>query len=61
MLSKTKVVKNLRLFGNVQNPKTFKWNSGYTAEFGGGALSFGVDNAGGALPVVATFGLNVTF
>ena len=61
ILSKTRVVKNLRLFGNVQNPKTFKWNSGYTAEFGGGALSFGVDNAGGAIPVVASFGLNLTF
>jgi TonB-linked SusC/RagA family outer membrane protein len=61
LLSKARVIKNLRLFGNVQNPKTFKRNSGYTAEFGGSARSFGVDNAGGAIPVVATFGINVTF
>ncbi len=60
MLAKVKM-KNLRAFVNVQNPKTWKWNSGYTSEFGGDAISFGVDNAGGAIPVVTTFGLNVTF
>jgi TonB-linked SusC/RagA family outer membrane protein len=53
--------KNIRLFANVQNLKTFKNNSGYTPEFGGSATSFGVDNAGGAIPVVTTFGINVTF
>ncbi len=53
--------RNLRLFVNVQNLKTWKNNSGYTPEFGGGALSFGIDNAGGAIPMVTTFGLNVTF
>lgn len=53
--------KSIRLFGNIQNLKTFKNNSGYTPEFGGSATSFGVDNAGGAIPVVTTFGLNVTF
>lgn len=60
-LSKAKVIKNLRIFGNVQNLKTFKNNLGYTPEFGGDALSFSVDNAGGAIPMVATFGINVTF
>jgi TonB-linked SusC/RagA family outer membrane protein len=54
-------VKNLRLFANVQNLKTWKNNSGYTPEFGGSAISFGVDNAGGALPMVTTFGINVSF
>jgi len=53
--------KNFRLFANIQNLKTFKNNLGYTPEFGGSAISFGVDNAGGAIPVVSTFGLNVTF
>ncbi len=52
---------NLRVFANVQNLKTFKNNSGYTPEFGGGATQFGVDYAGGAIPVVTTFGINVTF
>jgi TonB-linked SusC/RagA family outer membrane protein len=61
LLTKTKVIKNLRLFGNVQNLKTFKHNLGYTPEFGGSALSFSVDNAGGAIPLVATVGLNITF
>lgn len=54
-------IKNLRAFLNVQNSKTWKNNSGYTSEFGGSAISFGVDNAGGAIPVVSTIGLNVTF
>jgi len=53
--------KNLRVFANVQNLKTFKNNLGYTPEFGGSATQFGVDYAGGAIPVVTTFGLNVTF
>jgi TonB-linked SusC/RagA family outer membrane protein len=53
--------KSFRLFANIQNMKTFKNNLGYTPEFGGSAISFGVDNAGGAIPVVSTFGINVTF
>jgi TonB-linked SusC/RagA family outer membrane protein len=54
-------IKNLRAFVNIQNPKTWKNNSGYTSEFGGSAISFGMDNAGGAIPVVTTAGLNITF
>jgi len=53
--------RNIRLFANIQNLKTFKHNEGYTPEFGGSATSFGVDNAGGAIPRVTTFGVNVTF
>jgi TonB-linked SusC/RagA family outer membrane protein len=60
MLSKVKI-KNLRLYVNVQNVKTWKNNLGYTAEYGGDATSFGYDNAGGAIPSVATGGLNITF
>ena len=60
LISKAKM-KNLRVYVNIQNPKTWKNNLGYTAEFGGGATAFGYDNAGGAIPVVTTFGLNVTF
>jgi hypothetical protein len=52
---------NLRLYVNVQNLKTWKNNQGYTPEFGGGATAFGFDDAGGAIPRVTTFGLNVTF
>ena len=54
-------INGLRLFANVQNLKTWKHNYGYTAEFGGDATAFGYDNAGGAIPVVGTLGLNVTF
>lgn len=60
MLSKAKI-KDLRIFVNVQNMKTFKNNLGYTTEYGGDATSFGYDNGGGAIPVVMTGGLNITF
>jgi hypothetical protein len=60
ILSKIKS-QSLRLFANVQNLKTWKKNLGYTPEFGGSATSFGVDYAGGAIPVVTTFGINITF
>ena len=60
MLSRAHI-QNLHLFANVQNLKTWKHNYGYTAEFGGSATAFGFDEAGGAIPRVLTFGLNVTF
>jgi TonB-linked SusC/RagA family outer membrane protein len=60
LLSKVRI-KNLRAYINIQNAKTWKNNFGYTAEYGGDATAFGYDNAGGAIPVVTTFGLNVTF
>lgn len=60
VINKAKI-KSLRVFANFQNLKTWKNNSGYTAEFGGSATSFGVDNAGGAIPMVSSVGLNVTF
>ena len=60
LISRLKI-KDLRVFANVQNLKTWKNNSGYTVEYGGEATAFGYDNAGGAIPVVTTFGLNVTF
>ncbi|MDB5200112.1 MAG: TonB-dependent receptor [Chitinophagaceae bacterium] len=53
--------REFRLFVNVQNLKTWKNNLGYTSEFGGDATAFGYDNAGGAIPVVSTIGLNITF
>jgi hypothetical protein len=60
LVSKFKI-SNLRIYANVQNLKTWKNNLGYAPEFGGDATAFGFDNAGGALPRVTTFGLNVTF
>jgi hypothetical protein len=60
MISRLKV-RSLKIYANAQNLKTWKRNSGYSPEFGGSATSFGIDYAGGAIPVVATFGLNVTF
>ena len=60
LLSKVRM-RNLRLYVNVQNLKTWKNNLGYTAEYGGDATAFGYDNAGGAIPRVSTIGLNVTF
>ncbi len=54
-------LKALRVFANVQNLKTFKNNLGYTADYGGDATYFGYDYGGGAIPMITTFGLNVTF
>ncbi|WP_276503863.1 TonB-dependent receptor [Terrimonas pollutisoli] len=54
-------IKGARIFANVQNLKTYKRNYGYAPEFGGSALEFGVDNSGGAIPLVTTFGVNLTF
>ena len=56
-------IKNLRIFANVQDPKTWKNNSGYSPEFGGDATSFGVDygNSNNALPRITSIGVNVTF
>ena len=54
-------LKSARVFVNVQNLKTFKNNLGYSPEFAGDATAFGFDNADGALPVVTTLGLNVSF
>ncbi len=54
-------IKGLRFYANGQNLITWKHNNGYTAEYGGDATSFGYDAAGGAIPMVITFGLNATF
>jgi hypothetical protein len=54
-------IKNLRVFVNVQNLKTWKHNSGYTPEEGGSAIQFGYDFAGGAIPIITSMGLNLTF
>ncbi len=54
-------MKSLRIYANVQNLKTFKRNSGYAPEFGGDPTYFGVDWGSGAIPVIYTGGINVTF
>ncbi len=54
-------IKNLRIFANAQNLKTWKHTKGYTAEYGGSGTAFGFDEGGGAIPRVITFGLNATF
>jgi TonB-linked SusC/RagA family outer membrane protein len=61
-LAKAKI-KAARLYLNIQNLKTWKRNLGYSPEYTGDALNFGVDTggAGGALPRIITAGFNVTF
>jgi len=56
-------VKNLRVSVGVQNLKTWKKNSGYSPEFAGDALGFGIDwgSAASALPRIITFGVNANF
>jgi TonB-linked SusC/RagA family outer membrane protein len=51
-----------RIFVNAQNPITFKRNSGYTPEIGGGILDGGIDDGGTyPLPSVYTAGVTVNF
>jgi hypothetical protein len=51
-----------RIFVNAQNPITFKNNSGYTPEIGGGILNGGIDSGGTyPLPSVYTAGVTVNF
>lgn len=51
-----------RMFINAQNPITFKNNSGYTPEIGGGILDGGIDDGGTyPLPSVYTAGVAVNF
>ncbi len=51
-----------RMFINAQNPITFKNNSGYTPEIGGGILDGGIDSGGTyPIPSVYTAGLVVNF
>ena len=56
-------IKNIRLAFAVQNLKTWKHNEGYSPEFAGDAVGFGMDfgNSGSALPRITTFSLNVNF
>ena len=70
MLSKAHI-KNVKIYVNVQNLKTWKHNLGFSPEYGGfpnlaggaSATSFGVDvgDASAALPRIITGGINVTF
>ncbi|MCA0397058.1 MAG: SusC/RagA family TonB-linked outer membrane protein [Bacteroidetes bacterium] len=59
--------KSLKIYGNVQNLKTWKHNMGYSPEFAGSkesaATFFGVDygNAASALPRIWTIGINANF
>lgn len=54
-------LKALKAYFNIQNLKTWKHNTGYTPEFGGSAIAFGVDNGSYPVPAIYTFGLNITF
>ena len=54
-------VQSLRLYTNVQNPKTWSRNGGYTPEVGGSAISFGIDGGGYPMPTVYTIGFYFDF
>lgn len=60
---KVNFFKNIRLSVGVQNLKTWKHNLGYSPEFSGDALTYGIDygSASSALPRIFTFGLNANF
>ena len=54
-------VQKLRFYANVQNLKTWHKNTGYVPEIGGSALSFGIDTGTYPMPMIVTYGVNLTF
>lgn len=54
-------VQKLRFYANVQNLKTWHKNTGYVPEIGGSALAFGIDNGTYPMPMIVTYGVNLTF
>ncbi|MDO4229186.1 MAG: TonB-dependent receptor [Capnocytophaga sp.] len=54
-------MKKLRLYANVQNLKTWSKNTGYVPEIGGSALAFGIDSGTYPMPMIITYGINLTF
>lgn len=54
-------IKNARVFVAAQNLKTWKHNSGYTPEFGGSAIRFGIDDGNNPMPAIFTGGININF
>lgn len=54
-------MQTLRVYINIENPKTWKKNTGYTPEIGGSALASGFDGGTYPLPAIYTFGINITF
>ncbi len=52
---------SLRIYANVQNLKTWTRNTGYTPEIGGSALAFGIDGGTYPMPMIYSFGVNLTF
>jgi TonB-linked SusC/RagA family outer membrane protein len=54
-------IKSARVYVSAQNLKTFKHNAGYTPEFGGSPLVFGVDIGTYPVPAIITTGLNINF
>jgi hypothetical protein len=58
-LSKSIGVSKIRCFVNAQNMITFKKNSGFTPEIGGGILNGSIDD-GSTYPVPSTYTLGLT-
>lgn len=54
-------LKKFRIFANIQNLKTWSKNTGYTPEIGGSALAFGIDTGTYPMPMIMTYGINITF
>ena len=54
-------VQKLRFYANMQNLKTWHKNTGYVPEIGGSALSFGIDTGTYPMPMIITYGVNITF
>ncbi len=60
MISQFKI-EGLKLYVNVQNPKTWDRVNGFTPEFGGSATQFGVNSSGYPNPRIVSFGISANF
>lgn len=54
-------INSFRLYLSAQNLKTWKRNSGFTPEAGGGAINFGIDYGGYPIPSICSVGCNLSF
>ena len=60
-IDKLVTIQQMKLYLNVQNLYTWKWNSGFSPEAGGSPTQFGVDGGGYPVPVISTLGVSLTF
>ena len=60
-LINTLAMQKMKLYVNVENLYTWKYNSGFSPEAGGSPVAFGIDSSGYPIPRITSLGLSITF